>query len=61
MRHFLSTHPDFRPLPAAAIWEGAIGGVCPTSTEFLVLTPRRQGTDGFFVAVLERAAAAGEA
>lgn len=61
VRHFLSTHPDFRPLPVSAIWEATIGSACPESTEFLVLTPRRQGTDGFFVAVLERAAAADEA
>jgi 16S rRNA (cytosine967-C5)-methyltransferase len=58
VREFLSAHPDFRIVPVPAIWERTIGGACPSTSDALVLTPRGQGTDGFFVAVLERAAGA---
>ncbi len=51
---FLQSHGDFTPLPVADIWGRSIGGVCPTSDTYLRLTPGRNGTDGFFVAVLQR-------
>jgi len=51
VRAFLSRHPDFRTKPLPRAWQG---GVPPCSDEFLVLTPARHGTDGFFGAVLER-------
>lgn len=51
---FLSTHPEFRPLPASDVWAAAIGGRSPAADPYLHLTPARSGTDGFFVAVLER-------
>jgi 16S rRNA (cytosine967-C5)-methyltransferase len=51
---FLATHPDFSLLPLARVWRDAVGGACPTRAPMLRLTPARHGTDGFFVAVLER-------
>jgi 16S rRNA (cytosine967-C5)-methyltransferase len=61
MRVFLSTHVDFKALPVPAVWAATIGGDCPATSDFLVLTPRGHGTDGFFVAVLERSTGAAEA
>lgn len=61
---FLSAHPGFRTLPIAQVWADCLPGPCPAGGSTLLLTPARQGTDGFFVAVLERAPggeAAGEA
>ncbi len=51
---FLAAHPGFKPLPIAGIWAEVFEAPCPTSETFLTLTPARNGTDGFFVAVLER-------
>ena len=51
---FLSRHPDFAVLPIARAWEAP--GTPPESGAYLVLSPRLHGTDGFFAAVLERAA-----
>ncbi len=45
----LARRPDFVVLPARAAWAGA-----PATDDMLRLTPARHGTDGFFVAVLER-------
>jgi 16S rRNA (cytosine967-C5)-methyltransferase len=42
--HFLEFHPDFRAVPASP------------ENAYLSLTPARDGTDGFFVAVFEKAA-----
>jgi len=47
---FLTRRPDFRRLPATAVWAGAPPG------DDLHLTPARNGTDGFYCAVLERVA-----
>jgi 16S rRNA (cytosine967-C5)-methyltransferase len=51
---FLTRHPEFSVVPLARAWplEAAPPGPGP----YLSLTPRRHGTDGFFAAVLERAA-----
>jgi len=49
---FIATHPDFAVVPLADAWAGAVPA--PGAGEFLSLTPRRHGTDGFFTAVLER-------
>lgn len=61
---FLAAHPDFRLVPVETVWDEAVGtGPAPTSG-MLRLSPAANGTDGFFVAVLERgpkADAAGEA
>jgi 16S rRNA (cytosine967-C5)-methyltransferase len=51
----LSRTPEYRPLPASAVWAETLGGTCPAPDPWLVFTPLRNGTDGFFIAVLERA------
>ncbi len=52
--HFLSTHVGFAQLPIGEIWAATIGGTAPTAEPSLRLTPAQHGTDGFFIAVLER-------
>ena len=62
---FLQNAPAFRPMAMDAIWEETIGGPLPPSLDRpghgtghgLRLSPASTGTDGFFVAVLERGAA----
>jgi 16S rRNA (cytosine967-C5)-methyltransferase len=51
---FLAAMPDFALVPAARAWEETIGGASRAGENYLFLTPARHGTDGFFVAVLER-------
>jgi 16S rRNA (cytosine967-C5)-methyltransferase len=55
---FLSTHKQFSLVPYTEQWRRAIGGEPPVSadgsSETLLLTPRRHGTDGFFVAVMRK-------
>lgn len=51
---FLAAHADFRVLPLPAAWSGPGGP--PGGGDSLALTPLRHGTDGFFAAVMERAA-----
>jgi 16S rRNA (cytosine967-C5)-methyltransferase len=51
---FLDTHADFFLVPIRDIWADTIGGDCPARADTLRLTPSRNGTDGFFVAVMER-------
>jgi 16S rRNA (cytosine967-C5)-methyltransferase len=58
---FLARQPEFKLVPWRELWEQALPGVTPIpsadgSTETLLMTPRRHGTDGFFVAVLQRSA-----
>jgi len=65
---FLDRHAAFALLPLARAWpqavavaHGASPGAAPCAPppgcgETLALTPRQHGTDGFFAAVLERAA-----
>jgi len=60
---FLAQHADFAVLPIADVWRDSIGshkyaGPCPAADNYLRLTPAQHGTDGFFVAVLQRNAAA---
>ena len=54
----LARRQDYRVLPAAGVWRDTVqalgGGECPETGEFLRLTPDQHGTDGFFVAILER-------
>ena len=47
---FLTRYPEFRRVPPAVVWPGAPAG------DELHLTPARHGTDGFYCAILERAA-----
>jgi 16S rRNA (cytosine967-C5)-methyltransferase len=51
---FLKARSDYALLPIAEIWAEAVGGAVPLPGETLRLSPARTGTDGFFVAVLER-------
>ncbi|WP_026871284.1 RsmB/NOP family class I SAM-dependent RNA methyltransferase [Inquilinus limosus] len=51
---FLAAHPDYRLVPVEEVWAEAVGtGPAPTAG-MLRLSPAANGTDGFFVAVLER-------
>ncbi len=52
---FLASKPDFALLPIDEVWRSTIGGAAPGSDACLSLTPAGHGTDGFFVAVLQRA------
>jgi 16S rRNA (cytosine967-C5)-methyltransferase len=58
---FLAGHADFTLAPIAAVWADSIGGDCPARGETLRLSPARNGTDGFFVAVMDRRALAPKA
>ena len=61
IRNFLGSHPGFALVPMAEVWKDAIGTPCPVETDTLQLTPAQHGTDGFFVAVMERRAPAAAA
>jgi 16S rRNA (cytosine967-C5)-methyltransferase len=62
VRGFLGRHPEFAVVPPAqtvtVLWDKAedFGAATLQSPEGLLMTPRRTGTDGFFVAVLKRQA-----
>ena len=55
---FLNAHRNFEVIPYAKQWTSAIGTPAPASadgsSETLLLTPARHGTDGFFIAVMRR-------
>jgi 16S rRNA (cytosine967-C5)-methyltransferase len=51
---FCARHPAYRVVPVSQVW--SLEAALPCPDPFLVLTPLRDGTDGFFAAVLERAA-----
>src|SRR5690606_17950624 len=55
---FLAANPQFTRLPLAPRWD-AVFGAAPRPPELeagaMVLSPRRTGTDGFFIAALRRA------
>jgi 16S rRNA (cytosine967-C5)-methyltransferase len=51
---FITRHPDFRIMGVTDIWTRVIGSACPVPGPYLTLSPGRQGTDGFFAAVLLR-------
>lgn len=51
---FLAAHPDFSVVPLAEVAPQLTGSAHP---DYLSLTPARHDTDGFFAAVLQRAAA----
>jgi 16S rRNA (cytosine967-C5)-methyltransferase len=59
IRQFLARRPDFAIVPpsetVAALWDKAEDFAAATlqSAEGLLMTPRRTGTDGFFVSVLK--------
>jgi 16S rRNA (cytosine967-C5)-methyltransferase len=60
IRSFVGRHPDFAVVPpaetAAVLWDKADDFIAATlqSPEGLLMTPRRTGTDGFFVSVLRK-------
>jgi 16S rRNA (cytosine967-C5)-methyltransferase len=52
---FLARRPDFAPLPLAEAWAAAgLTGPPPCDGPFMLLSPARHGTDGFFAALLVR-------
>ncbi|HUT50259.1 MAG TPA: RsmB/NOP family class I SAM-dependent RNA methyltransferase [Alphaproteobacteria bacterium] len=53
---FLAARPDYALMPIGEVWAATIGGAAPGPGPTLRLSPARTGTDGFFVAVLERRA-----
>jgi 16S rRNA (cytosine967-C5)-methyltransferase len=53
---FLARHAGFQVVPIADVWGAVLPTPCPATENFLTLTPARTGTDGFFVAILERVA-----
>src|SRR5712672_1373224 len=61
IRAFIGRHPDFAVVPPAqtvtVLWDKAEDFAAATlqSPEGLLMTPRRTGTDGFFVSVLKKA------
>lgn len=60
IRGFLGRHPDFSVVPLeqtlSVLWDKAeaFGEAVLQSPEGLLMTPRRTGTDGFFVSVMTR-------
>jgi 16S rRNA (cytosine967-C5)-methyltransferase len=57
---FLARHPGFKLVPWHALWDAALPGApappsADGSDDALLMTPLSHGTDGFFVAVMERA------
>ena len=59
----LRRRPDYRVMPVGDVWSGSVaarsGVRLPTSGDTLRLDPGNHGTDGFFVAVLERTGESG--
>src|SRR3954464_10826095 len=61
VRAFVARHPEFSVVPpsqtASALWDKAEGFAAAAleSSEGWLMTPRRTGTDGFFVSVLKKA------
>jgi 16S rRNA (cytosine967-C5)-methyltransferase len=54
---FLARHGEFAPVALAPLWSAVgLAGACPAEGHELLLTPARHGTDGFYLAVLERSA-----
>jgi 16S rRNA (cytosine967-C5)-methyltransferase len=56
---FLASHPGFHLMPVAEVWRDVLASKPPADAVdangvYLSLTPARHGTDGFFLAVLER-------
>jgi 16S rRNA (cytosine967-C5)-methyltransferase len=60
IREFVARHPEFAVVPPvqtiAVLWDKAEDFAAATlqSPEGLLMTPRRTGTDGFFVSILKR-------
>ena len=54
LARFATAHAEFGVLPVTNVWNEAVGGPYPGQGPTLSLTPARHGTDGFFIAILER-------
>jgi 16S rRNA (cytosine967-C5)-methyltransferase len=55
-RWLLETEAELRAVPLKGAWSRVLQGECPQTPEGAVLlTPARHGTDGFFLALFERA------
>ena len=61
VKAFIARHPEFSVQPpeqtASVLWDKAepFAEAALQSAEGLLMTPRRTGTDGFFVSVLRKA------
>jgi 16S rRNA (cytosine967-C5)-methyltransferase len=64
----LDSRTDIRPLPVSEVWRETIDGRVPQTAagtdgsgarSSLTLTPATHGTDGFFIAILERSGSSG--
>lgn len=51
---FLARNTDFTLLPLRQVWAELLDGEPPCTGEMLRLAPARHGTDGFFLAILQR-------
>ncbi len=54
IERFLACHSDFVPIDVGTVWRRVFRSPCPHEGPSLQLTPRRHGTDGFFIAILQR-------
>ncbi|MDE2445076.1 MAG: RsmB/NOP family class I SAM-dependent RNA methyltransferase [Alphaproteobacteria bacterium] len=58
VKAFLAKNKDFKIIPYTEQWKHAVGGVAPKSADgnanTLLLSPLQHGTDGFFVAVMQK-------
>ncbi|HMH72951.1 MAG TPA: MFS transporter, partial [Bradyrhizobium sp.] len=60
IRSFVARHPEFAVVPPSqtttVLWDKAedFAAAALQSAEGLLMTPRRTGTDGFFVSILRR-------
>lgn len=52
----LTAHRDFRTVTVVDAWTAALTSPCPVEGPCLRLSPVRTGTDGFFLAIFQRAA-----
>jgi 16S rRNA (cytosine967-C5)-methyltransferase len=52
---FLVARPDYALVPVGEVWADTVGEEMPAAGDMLRLSPARTGTDGFFVAIMERA------
>jgi 16S rRNA (cytosine967-C5)-methyltransferase len=52
---FLAAHGDFTLLPIGDVWRKVLGSEPPSDAKTLSLSPLKNGTDGFFVAIMEKA------
>jgi 16S rRNA (cytosine967-C5)-methyltransferase len=49
---FRAAHKGWRVIPADKAWRDALGTKAPFDGPYMLLTPRRHATDGFFAAIL---------